>query len=366
MKKEQIVNLQKKCLSLLIVFIFLFASNFVHAQTQKEEIALKICSNFYSIKDYKQAIISGEQAIEKYPTNVLFYIITGHSYLKLKNFDKAKQFFEMAKFLEESGKVLKFGIKKDIARAMIYAALGEIYLFYSQQEKEKANNIVNEQVKNFLKKAARSFHTAAGEYAKAISLTTPNSKKVTDYIPANLFLKFIPADLYLKSSLTYSAIGDTFNAFYALFHGDSIKYYIEDKKSYHMEYGDYYLIDASDYEKIYQVYIRPGIRVIISYTHMVSFHFNYGLQYLNLKEYNYAIGHFSEMNKYAKNAHDLVNQAYANKYLAQIFYEIKKFELAEEYYTNAYELFRSINNNDEAEKIAKIKLPEVKKFTKKI
>ena len=364
MKKEQIVNLQKKCLSLLIVFIFLFASNFVHAQTQKEEIALKICSNFYSIKDYKQAIISGEQAIEKYPTNVLFYIITGHSYLKLKNFDKAKQFFEMAKFLEESGKVLTFpsaaGIKKYNARAMIYAALGEIYLFYSQQEKEKANNIVNEQVKNFLKKAARSFHTAAGEYAKAISLTTPNSKKVTDYIPANLFLKFIPADLYLKSSLTYSAIGDTFNAFHTLLYGDSIiKYYIEDKKSYHMEYGDYYLIDTS-------VWPDKRIRVIISYTHMVSFHFNYGLQYLNLKEYNYAIGHFSEMNKYAKNAHDLVNQAYANKYLAQIFYEIKKFELAEEYYTNAYELFRSINNNDEAEKIAKIKLPEVKKFTKKI
>jgi len=173
MKKEQMVIFQKKCLFLLIVFVFLSISGFSHAEIDEEDIFLK-CKEAYFNNDFQTTIYLGEHAIKRYPKVVSYYIMVGESHRQLANYNKAEHFLEIGKNLTKNKDEL----------FVIYFNLGKAYFLHANLVRQEANNNINNQVKELSHKAIQSFN-------KAISLCDDDETK---------------ANLYINLGLAYSVI----------------------------------------------------------------------------------------------------------------------------------------------------------------
>ena len=90
----------------------------------------------YDLKKLKEIKEDGKSAIEKYPENPLFYLLTGSAYMQTEDFDTA---------LELLKKGINYSGNNDKLKSQFYASIGDCY--YNMKEKDTAFKFYDESLK---------------------------------------------------------------------------------------------------------------------------------------------------------------------------------------------------------------------------
>ena len=299
----------KRAISLLFIILSLLAfKNFAFAQQE-----VNACFNFYDAGDYRRSIEAGKVAVQKYPNNPYAHLCLGKSYGTVGEFKLALEHLKKAESLTSDKEILMY----------IYGWIGLIYyrmdyledaLLYFSRSLSLARDMGNKSMQ------ASALNNIAGIYKDKGELD-----KALDYYEESLRLK---TDEKEKAT-TYNNI--------AIIYGNK---------------GDYqkaveYFQKAIETSERYGDYHGASMRKL-----------NLGEVYRRMKDYENAEKYLLEGLEGVKKVGDKYWEAMGYKYFGMLYRDKGDKKTAKEYYARAYDLFKSI----EAEKDAQGVLNDIKKL----
>jgi tetratricopeptide (TPR) repeat protein len=302
----------RKALSLLFIIFSLFTfKNFAFAQPEVDA-----CFNFLNAGDYRKAVEAGKVAVEKYPNNPDAHLCLGISYYAIGEFRLALVHMKRAESLTSDKEDLMY----------IYSGIGSIYdgmgyleeaLLYYSRSLRLAIDLQNESIQ------ATALNGIAGIY-----LNKGELDKALDYYEESLSLETdekAKATTYNGIAIIYSKKGD---------YQKAVEYFQKAIATYE-KYGDYH---GASQTKI-----------------------NLGDTYREMKDYKKAEKYLLEGLEGVKKVGDKYWEAYGYKYLGLLYRDKGDKKTAKDYLTRAYNLYKSVGAEGEAEEV----LSEIQKLEEK-
>ena len=301
----------RKALSIFILSLgFLAFENLAFAETP-----LDACWNFNKAGDYKRAIEAGKLAVKKYPKNSDAYYCLGEAYFNTGELKLAYENMKKAESLASNKEDLmhiynKIGLILDkmgnLDDALLYQ--NKSLSLAKELNDTKGQAIALKGIANICL-SKRDLDKAVNYYNQSLDLQTDEKEK------ANIYLT-IAAILLIK--------------------GDFQKTFENLQKAIEMfeKSGDYY--------------------------HASMVKLDLGAFYIRVKDYNNAEKYITEGLEGVKKAGDKYWEAMGYKFFGLLYRDKGDKKTAKEYYARAYDLFKSI----EAEKDAQAILNEMKELDK--
>jgi tetratricopeptide (TPR) repeat protein len=283
----------KKALSVFFLLLSLLAfKNIVYA-----EILIGTCFNFNDAGDYKRAIEAGKLAIKKYPKNSYAYYCLGEAYFNIGELKLAYENMKKAESLTNNKKDLMYIYNYTGLILYNMGYLDDALLYYSRSL-SLAKDLGNTDMQATLLNNIANVYYSKGELDKALS-----------YYEDSLSLRANEKD----KAPTYNNI--------------AIIYYKKD-----------------DYQKAVE-YLQKAIEIDEKYEdyHNASIHkLNLGDTYRKMKDYENAEKYLSEGLEGVKKVGDKYWEAHGYWYFGELCIDKGDKKTAKEYYTRAYNLFKSI------------------------
>jgi len=302
----------KKAFSLLFIILSLLAfKNFAFAQPEVDA-----CSNLLDAGDYRRAVEAGKRAVQKYPNNIDAHLCLGASYYAIGEFRLALVHMKKAESLTSDKEDLMY----------IYSWIGSIYdrmeylddaLLYYSRSLKLAIDLEDESMQ------ATALSGIAGIYYKKEELD-----KALDYYEQSLSLE---TDEKAKAT-TYNNIAN-----------------IYDKKGNYQKAVEYF-------QKAIEIEERYGDYHGASQTKL-----NLGDTYRKMKDYEKAEKYILEGLKGVRKVGDKYWEATGYQYLGWLYIDKGDKKTAKNYLTRAYDLFKSIGAERDAEKV----LSDIRELEKK-
>ena len=292
----------KKAFSLLFIILSLLVfKNFAFAQPEVDA-----CENFYQARDYRRAIEAGRRAVQKYPNNPYAHLCLGTSYGMVGEFKLALEHMKRAERLTSD--------KEDLMD--IYNQIGIIYekmgylddaLLYHSRSLSLARDLGNKSMQASVLNNIGVIYQRKGELDKALDFYEESLRLETD--------EKEKATAYNDIALIYDRKGD---------YKKAVEYF---QKAIEISerYGDYH--EASI------------IKV------------NLGNTYRNMKDYEKAEKYLSEGLEGVKKVGDKYWEAVGYRYLGWLYRDKGDKKTAKDYLTRAYNLFKSIGAEGNAEEV---------------
>jgi len=301
----------KKALSIFFLLLSLLAfKNIAYAQPEVDA-----CFNFNTAGDYKRAIEAGQLAIEKYPYNESAYYCLGHAYLNVGELKLAYENMKKAENLTNNIKELMY-IYNQIGMILDGMGYSDDALLSYNRSLSLAMDLGDTHMQAVLLSNIGGIYNDKGELDKALSyaekslnLTTNEKRK---------------ASIYSNIAIIYDEQGS---------YQKAVEYFHK-AIEIHERYGDYHDVSI---DKL-----------------------NLGEAYRRMKDYENAEKYLSEGLEGAKKIGDKYWEAVGYEYLAWLYKDKGDKKTAKENYKRAYNLFKSIK----AEKDAQEVLKEMKKLDK--
>ncbi len=282
----------KRFLVLAFAFILTIGVySFAYAQDPIDE-----CFNYLAAQDYHRAIASGQQAVSLYPNNISANICLGRAYYYTGQLDLALNSLKQAAMYATSEQNL----------AATYSWLGVTYA-----KKGDLNN-------------ALAYNNKALALYKELGDKKGEAYELNDL--AQVFRdkgEFDKALNYYEKSLSLSSEKDKANVY------NNIAMVYGDKKEYPKVVS--YLKKAIAIDTRYGNYQASGADIL-----------NLGYTYKKMKDFNKAYHYLQEGLKMVKKVGDKYWEATGYRYLGSYFKDKGNKKLAEDYFTKAYTMFRSI------------------------
>jgi tetratricopeptide (TPR) repeat protein len=300
----------RKPLGFLFIIILSLFKNFVCTQPEVDA-----CENFYKARDYRRAIEAGKVAVEKEPNNLKAHYCLGISYHAIGKFKLALEHMKRAESLTSDKKDLMY----------IYNQIGEIYyrmgylddaLRYLSRSLRLARDLGDRRMQaSVLINIANIYSDknkldkALGYYEESLRLTTDEKAK---------------APIYSNIAIIYSKKGD---------YQKAVEYF---QKA--IEIGERY----GDYHRASQTKL------------------NLGDTYREMRDYKKAEKYIFEGLEGVKKVGDKYWEATGYKYLGWLYEDKGDKKTAKDYLTRAYNLYKSIGAEGDAEKV----LSDIRKLKK--
>ncbi len=292
----------KKSFSLLFIILSLLAfKNFAFAQP--EVIA---CYNFYQARDYRRAIEAGRAAVQKYPNNIDAHYCLGLSYRMVGEFKLALEHMKRAESLTSNKEALMYIYNQT---GIIYEKMGYLddALLYYSRSLGLARDLGNKSMQANILNNIASIYRYKGELDKALG-----------YLEESLWLQ---TDEKAKAT-TYNNIAT-----------------IYDKKGDYQKAVEYFQ-KAIEISERYGDYHGASMRKL-----------NLGNTYRNMKDYEKAEKYISEGLEGVRKVGDKYWEATGYKYLGWLYEDKGDKKTAKDYFIRAYNLFKSIGAERDAEKV---------------
>jgi tetratricopeptide (TPR) repeat protein len=290
----------KKAFSLLFIILSLLAfKNFSFAQP--EVIA---CSNFLRAGDYRRAIEAGRVAVQKYPNSPYAHYCLGESYRMVGEFKLALEHLKKAESLTSNKGDLMY-IYNQIG--LTYLAMGYLddALFYFSRSLSLARGLGNRIIQASALNNIAVIYDKKGELDKALGFYEESLRLQTDE---------------KEKAATYNNIA-----------------VIYDKKGNYQKAAEYF-------QKAIETSERYG------YYHGASIaKLNLGNAYRKMKDYEKAEKYISEGIEGVKKVGDKYGEATGYGYLGLLYKDKGDKKTAKDYLTRAYNLFKSIGAERDAE-----------------
>jgi len=301
----------KRALSIFFLMLSLLAfKNIAYAETP-----LDACQNFNKAGDYKRAIEAGKLVVEKYPKNSDAYYCLGEAYY---NAGKLKSAYENMKKAESLA-----SNKEDLMH--IYNKIGLILdkmgnlddaLLYQNKSLSLAKELNDTKGQATALKGIANIYLGKRDLDKAVNYYNQSLDLQTDEKEkANIYLT-IAAILLIK--------GDFQKTFKNL-------------------------------QKAIEMFEKSG-----DYHHASMVKLDLGAFYIRVKDYNNAEKYITEGLEGVKKAGDKYWEAMGYKFFGMLYRDKGDIKTAKEYYARAYDLFKSIK----AEKDAQSVLNDIKELDK--
>lgn len=287
----------KKMFFLLIIFVFLFTS-YAFAQNPINE-----CINYLSVKDYQRAIKAGQRAVILYPKIFNAHTCLGIAYFNTGQLNSALESFKKAEIYATNEENLMF----------IYNWLGETYskkgdldnaLLYHNRCLNLAKELGKKDLEAIELNNIALIFDSKGEFDKALN-----------YYQESLKLK----DHETEKATTYNNIAIIYS-----------------KKNEHQKAVNYLKKAIEIFEKS-EDYHSSGITML-----------NLGNIYREMKDFDNAHSYLQEGLKRIQKIGDLYWEACAYRYFGLYFGDKGDKELAKDYMNKAYELFKTIGAEADA------------------
>jgi tetratricopeptide (TPR) repeat protein len=301
----------KKALSIFFLLLSLLAlKNKAYAETP-----IDACINFNKAGDYKRAIEAGKLAVKKYPKNSDAYYCLGRAYFNIGELKLAYENMKKAESLTNK--------KEDLMH--IYNKIGLILY--------KMGNLDD----------ALLYQEKSLSLAKELNDTKGQATVLIDI-----------ANIYLSKRELDKAVN---------YYNQSL-----DLQTGEKEKANIYLIIAAillikgDYQKTFEN-LQKAIEMFEKsgdYRNASMVKLNLGAFYIRVKDYNNAEKYLSEGLEGVKNVGDKHWEAMGYKFFGMLYRDKGDKKTAKEYYVRAYDLFKSIK----AEKDAQGVLNEMKELDK--
>jgi tetratricopeptide (TPR) repeat protein len=283
----------KKALSIFFLLLSLSAfKNITYAETP-----IDACWNFYKAGDYKRAIEAGKLAVKKYPYNLLAYSCLGGAYYKVGELKLAYENMKKAESLTNNKASLMY-IYNQIGMILENMGYPNDALLYFSKSLSLAKDLGNTNMQVSLLNNIAGIYKDKGELDKALS-----------YYEESLSLNTNEKDgatIYNNIATIYGEKSD---------YQKAVKYY---QKAIEIDekYGDY---------------------------HNASIHkLNLGDTYRKMKDYENAEKYLSEGLEGVKKVDDKYGEAHGYWDFGNLFKDKGNKKTAREYYTRAYNLFKSV------------------------
>jgi tetratricopeptide (TPR) repeat protein len=292
----------KRAFSLLFIILSLFAfKNFAFAQPEVDA-----CYNFYQARDYRRAIEAGRVAVQKYPNNIDAHYCLGISYRMVGEFKLALEHMKRAESLTSNKEALMY-IYNQVG--IIYEKMGYLddALLYYSRSLGLARDLGNKSMQANILNNIASIYRYKGELDKALG-----------YLEESLWLQ---TDEKAKAT-TYNNIAT-----------------IYDKKGDYQKAVEYFQ-KAIEISERYGDYHGASMRKL-----------NLGNTYRNMKDYEKAEKYISEGLEGVKKVGDRYWEATGYKYLGWLYEDKGDKKTAKDYFIRAYDLFKSIGAERDAEKV---------------
>jgi Exopolyphosphatase len=301
----------KKAFSLLFIILSLLAfKNFAFAQ--QEVIA---CFNFYDAGDYRRAIEAGRVAVQKYPNSLNAHYCLGISYIMVGEFKLALEHMKRAESLTSNKEDLMY-IYNQIG--LIYRRMGYLddALFYYSRSLSLAIDLGNKSMQASALNNIAVIYDRKGELDKALGFYEESLRLRIDE---------------KENAATYNNIA-----------------VIYDKKGNYQKAAEYF-----------QKAIETGERY--GYYHGASIaKLNLGNTYRKMKDYEKAEKYLLEGLEGVKKVGDKYWEAVGYYVLGLLYKDKGDKKTAKDYLTRAYNLFKSIGAEGDAEYV----LSDIQKLEK--
>jgi tetratricopeptide (TPR) repeat protein len=292
----------RRALSLLFIILSLLVfKNLAFAQPEVDA-----CYNFYDARDYKRAIEAGKRAVQKYPKNSDAHFCLGKSYYKVGEFKLALEHLKRAESLTSNKEDLMY-IYNEIG--LIYDTMGYLddALLYHSRSLSLARDIGDKSMQASVLNNIGAVYYYKGELDKALSYFEESLRLKTD--------EKEKAPTYNNIANIYGKKGDYKKAV------EYLKKAIEIGE----RYGDYH--GASMWK------------------------LNLGNTYRKMKDYEKAEKYILEGLEGVKKVGDKHWEATGYKYLGWLYKDKGDKKTAKDYLTRAYNLFKSIGAESDAEEV---------------
>jgi tetratricopeptide (TPR) repeat protein len=302
----------KKAFSLLFIILSLFAfKNFAFAQPE-----VGACYNFYNAGDYKRAIEAGKVAVQKYQNNIDAHYCLGGSYYAIGEFRLALEHMKRAERLTSDKEDLMY-IYNQIG--LIYDSMGYLddALLYYSRSLSLARDLGNKSMQATGLNNIAGIYRNKGELDKALGYFEESLRLETD--------EKEKATTYNNIAIIYYEKGD---------YQKAVEYY---QKA--IEIGERY----GDYHRVSQRKL------------------NLGDTYRKMKDYEKAEKYILEGLEGVKKVGDKYWEAFGYYVLGWLYRDKGDKKTAKDYLTRAYNLFKSIGAEGNAEGV----LSEIQKLEKK-
>jgi tetratricopeptide (TPR) repeat protein len=301
----------KKAFSLLFIILSLLAfKNFAFAQPEVDA-----CYNFLKAGDYKRAIEAGKVAVQKYPNNIDAHYCLGRSYRMVGEFKLALEHMKRAESLTSDKKDLMY----------IYNQIGLIYwrmgylddaLLYFSRSLSLARDLGNKSMQAVALNNIALIYDNKGELDKALDYYEESLRLQTD--------EKEKAITYNNIAIIYSKKGN---------YQKAVEYFQKDIEISE-RYGDYH---GASQTKL-----------------------NLGDTYRKMKDYEKAEKYILEGLEGVRKVGDKYWEAYGYQYLGWLYRDKGDKKTAKDYLTRAYDLFKSIGAEGNAEGV----LSDIQKLEK--
>ncbi len=264
------------------------------------------CENFYIAGDYERAIEAGKIAVEKDPNNLKAHYCLGVSYIAIGEFRLALEHMKSAEGLTSNKKYLMY-IYNQIG--LIYEKMGYLddALLYYSRSLRLAIDLENESMQASVLNNIAVIYDNKGELDKALGYFEESSRLKTDE---------------KQKAPTYNNIAN-----------------IYDKKGNYQKAVEYY-------QKAIEIGERYG-----DYHRASIFKLNLGDTYRKMKDYKKAEKYLLEGLEGVRKVGDKYWEATGYKYLGLLYRDKGDKKTAKDYLTRAYDLFKSIGAERDAEKV---------------
>jgi len=278
------------------------SGNIAYAQQE-----IDACWNFNRAGDYKRAIEAGELAVKKYPENLNVYLCLGLTYHKVGDFNLAYENAKKAESLTNNEKVLMY-IYNLIGLILVgMGRFDDVLLYYSRSLSLAKDLGDTDRQASLLNNIADIYYNKKGELDKALS-----------YYEESLSLKTNEKDnavTYNNIAIIYSKKGDYQKAVEYLQKAIEIA---EKNKDYH---------------RVYRVKL------------------NLGDTFIKKKDYENAEKYLSEGLEGVKKVGDKHWEATGYRNFGRLYKDKGDKKTAREYYNRAYNLFKSIGAEENAQNV---------------
>ncbi|MFZ8786838.1 tetratricopeptide repeat protein [Thermocrinis sp.] len=291
----------RKAFGLLLIIILSLFKNFVCTQPEVDA-----CYNFYKAGDYRRSIEAGRRAVQKYPNNIDAHYCLGISYRMVGEFKLALEHMKRAESLTSNKEALMY----------IYNQVGIIY--------EKMGYL-----DDALLYYSRSLSLARDLGDKSMQASALNNIGVVYYYKGELdkALDYYEESLRLKTNEKEKAT--TYNNIAVIY----------DKKGNYQKAVEYF-------QKTIEIEERYG-----DYHGASIVKLNLGNTYRKMKDYEKAEKYLLEGLEGVKKVGDKYWEAYGYKYLGWLYIDKGDKRTAKDYLTRAYNLYKSIGAERDAEKV---------------
>jgi tetratricopeptide (TPR) repeat protein len=302
----------KKAFSLLFIFLTLLTfKNFAFARPE-----VNACYNFLDAGDYRRAIEAGRRAVQKYPNSLNAHYCLGRSYRMVGEFKLALEHMKRAERLTSDKEDLMY-IYNQIG--LIYRSMGYLddALLYYSRSLSLAIDLEDESMQASVLNNIAGIYYNKGELDKALG-----------YLEESLRLKTDEKE----NATTYNNIA-----------------LIYDKKGNYQKAVEYFQ-KAIEIGERYGDYHRVSMRKL-----------NLGDTYRKMKDYEKAEKYILEGLEGVRKVGDKYWEATGYKYLGWLYKDKGDKKTAKDYLTRAYNLYKSIGAEGDAEEV----LSDIRKLEKR-